>query len=274
MRNSIKNNMKNSMKNNMKDSMCNPVKTPKKIYALFTMLLLMFIFESVMLKNRAAIVSVFKTEIHQKPEKYTGTDNFSKTGNDTVPTQKKRIALTFDDGPHPAYTIKLLDGLKERNVHATFFVIGENACHHSEILKRMSTEGHLIGNHTYSHVQLTCIPEQTAIEEIRKTNDVIENATGVRVKYIRPPYGSLPKELTSETTLTPVLWTIDPRDWSVLNTTSVANHIVSRAKDGDIILLHDIFETSVDAAFIVIDKLQAEGFEFVTIEELLQSTAD
>ena len=134
----------------------------------------------------------------------------------------------------------------------------------------MSKEGHLIGNHTYSHVQLSCISTETALEEIEKTNQTIKEATGKDVLYLRPPYGSLPNELSLRIGLTPVLWTIDPRDWSVLNTDSVAKHIISRADDGDIILLHDIFETSVDAAFIVIDALQAEGFEFVTVQELLQ----
>ena len=134
----------------------------------------------------------------------------------------------------------------------------------------MSEEGHCIGNHTYSHVQLSCVTTETALEEIARTNRIIKEATGRDVLYLRPPYGSLSKELSSRIGLTPVLWTIDPRDWSVLNTDSVAKHILARADDGDIILLHDIFETSVDAAFIVIDALQEEGFMFVTVEEMLQ----
>lgn len=183
--------------------------------------------------------------------------------------EKKRVALTFDDGPHPVYTLKLLEGLKQRGVKATFFVIGVNAVEHPEILQKMSEDGHVIGNHTFSHVQLTCITENKATEEISKTNEIIEECTGKKVQYIRPPYGSLPKSLEAETNLTPVLWTVDPRDWSVLNTDSIVKHILSCVKDGDIILLHDIFETSVDAALIIVDKLTKDGYEFVTVDELI-----
>ncbi|MBQ3665667.1 MAG: polysaccharide deacetylase family protein [Lachnospiraceae bacterium] len=182
---------------------------------------------------------------------------------------KKRVALTFDDGPHPVYTLKLLEGLKQRGVKATFFVIGLNVKEYPEVVKQMSDEGHIIGNHTYSHVQLSCISESKASEEISMTNALIEEYTGKKVQYIRPPYGSLPKSLQRETDLIPVLWTVDPRDWSVLNTDAVVKHILSHVKDGDIILLHDIFETSVDAALIIVDQLTKEGYEFVTVDELV-----
>ena len=179
-------------------------------------------------------------------------------------------AITFDDGPHPKYTLKLLDGLKERNVKATFFVIGENVSNNPDVIKRMAEDGHLIGNHTYSHVQLTCISEEKAITEINKTSELITTYAGVSPKYIRPPYGMYSDALKRETNLTPVLWTVDPRDWSVLNTDSVVKHVLKRAKSGDIILLHDIFDTSVEAAFQIIDALKAEGYEFVTVDEFIK----
>lgn len=182
---------------------------------------------------------------------------------------QKRIALTFDDGPHPVYTKKLLEGLKARDVKATFFIIGQNASENPGLLSLIHADGHLIGNHTYSHVQLTCVSQEKAMDEINRTNAVIEEQTGQIVRFIRPPYGSLPDCLQQETTLKPVLWTIDPRDWSVLNTDAVVRHILKCAKNGDIILLHDIFETSVDAALIVIDQLKAQGFTFVTVDQLL-----
>ena len=237
-----------------------------KLYTIFTLIFFLFIFESALLKIPSTVESVW----------ITGAQTGTSIGSDTTTLPSdgspstKRIALTFDDGPHPEYTAKLLDGLRERNIRATFFVIGENAGRYPELLKRMSEEGHCIGNHTYSHVQLSCVTTETALEEIARTNRIIKEATGRDVLYLRPPYGSLSKELSSRIGLTPVLWTIDPRDWSVLNTDSVAKHILARADDGDIILLHDIFETSVDAAFIVIDALQEEGFMFVTVEEMLQ----
>lgn len=191
------------------------------------------------------------------------SDSTDSTSSDTT----KKIALTFDDGPHPEYTIKLLDGLKERNVKVTFFIIGENAKNNPDVVKRIYEDGHTIGNHTFSHVQLTCISEDKAITEIKNTNNLIKEITGYEPKYIRPPYGLYSDALKRETNLTPVLWNVDPRDWSVLNTQSIVNHVIKRAKDGSVILLHDIFDTSVDAALLIIDELQKQGFEFVTVDE-------
>ncbi|MDE5780961.1 MAG: polysaccharide deacetylase family protein [Lachnospiraceae bacterium] len=192
----------------------------------------------------------------------------------TVVTQtdeeKRRIALTFDDGPGK-YTEELLDGLLERNVKATFFLIGKNAEMYPEIVKRIEQEGHIIGNHTYSHVRLTCISNEKAIEEIRKTNSIIENITGKKVEYIRPPFGSWTKKLENSVDMKPVFWSVDPRDWSVLNTDSVTCHIVNNTSEGDIVLMHDIFETSVDAAMNVVDILQQNGYEFVTVEDMFGS---
>ncbi|MBD5135197.1 MAG: polysaccharide deacetylase family protein [Lachnospiraceae bacterium] len=192
----------------------------------------------------------------------------------TVVTQtdeeKRRIALTFDDGPGK-YTEELLDGLLERNVKATFFLIGKNAEMYPEIVKRIEQEGHIIGNHTYSHVKLTCISNEKAIEEIRKTNSIIENITGKKVEYIRPPFGNWTKKLENSVNMKPVFWSVDPRDWSVLNTDTVTCHIVNNTSEGDIVLMHDIFETSVDAAMNVVDILQQKGYEFVTVEDMFGS---
>lgn len=181
--------------------------------------------------------------------------------------EKMKIAITFDDGPGP-YTERLLDGLLERNVKATFFLIGESAEQYPDVVKRMHEEGHLIGNHTYSHIELACVPLQKAVEEINKTNNIIKEITGEDTEYIRPPYGYWTKELAKNVDMEPILWDVDPRDWSVLDEQKVTCHIVKNIEEGDIILLHDIFETSVDAALNVIDILQLNGYEFVTVEEL------
>lgn len=180
---------------------------------------------------------------------------------------KRMVALTFDDGPGK-YTEELLDGLLEKNVKATFFLIGKNAEMYPETVKRISEEGHVIGNHTYSHVKLTCMSNEKAVEEIKKTNEVIENLTGKKVEFIRPPFGNWSEKLEKSVEMKPVFWSVDPRDWSVLNTDSVTCHIVNNTSEGDIVLMHDIFETSVDAAMNVIEILQQKGYEFVTVEEL------
>ena len=181
----------------------------------------------------------------------------------------KKIAITFDDGPHPSYTEQLLDGLKERGVHATFFVTGEHAGLHPEIIKRMQNEGHLIGNHTYSHIQLTKNNREDFKEELIMTNKVIKEITGEEVQYVRPPYGSWDKSFEKELNMFPVLWTVDPLDWSSKNVTGITRKIVTNTKENDIILMHDYFETSVTAAIKAIDELQGKGCTFVTVDEIL-----
>ena len=188
------------------------------------------------------------------------------TGEEAV---AKKIALTFDDGPHPKYTEQLLDGLKERNVVATFFVTGENAENYPEIIRREQEEGHLIGNHTYSHIQLSSRNREAFREELVRTNAVLEEITGEKTSFVRPPYGSWDKSFEKELNMFPVLWNIDPLDWCSHNAECIAARVVEKAGDGDIILMHDYYDTSVIAALEVIDALQGEGFQFVTVEELL-----
>lgn len=179
------------------------------------------------------------------------------------------VALTFDDGPHPAYTQLLLDGLKERGVQATFFLIGVNAKGQEAVIEQMARDGHLIGNHTYSHVQLTKISDEKACEEIGKTNSLLEEMCGQKIAYVRPPFGSWPEALDCLTDMRVVLWSVDPLDWKTQNKDRIVRHIVSHAEDGGIILLHDVYGTSVEAALEVIDTLSAEGYNFVTVDELL-----
>ena len=181
----------------------------------------------------------------------------------------KKIALTFDDGPHPYYTEELLDGLKERGVVATFFVTGEHASLHPDVIKRMQEEGHLIGNHTYSHMQLTKKNREKFKEELVRTNEVLQEITGVEVEYVRPPYGSWDKSFEAELNMIPVLWTIDPLDWCSSNVGCITDRIVKKAGENEIILMHDYYDTSVTAALKVVDQLLEEGYVFVTVEEIL-----
>ncbi len=184
-------------------------------------------------------------------------------------TDSKKIAITFDDGPHPYYTEQLLDGLKERGVKATFFVTGQHVEEHPEVIRRMSEEGHLIGNHTYSHIQLSDSNEEVFKEELIRTNELIEDLIGQEVQYVRPPYGSWDKKFEKELNMFPVMWTIDPLDWCSDNAASIARKVTSKAKENAIILMHDEYKSTVTAALQVIDQLQEEGYEFVTVDELL-----
>ena len=183
--------------------------------------------------------------------------------------EEKRIAITFDDGPHRLYTPKLLDGLKERGIHATFFLVGENIRNNETLVKRMAEEGHLIGNHTFSHVQLTKLKKEEACREVQQTNERICAVTGAPVLYIRPPYGSWNDELQAEIPMTVTLWNLDSEDWKSQNTGKIVELVESEAEEGSIILLHDIFDTSVEAALRIVDDLTAQGYTFVTVDELL-----
>nr|DAM45928.1 MAG TPA: hypothetical protein [Caudoviricetes sp.] len=189
-------------------------------------------------------------------------------GYPEVYTYENVVALTFDDGPGQS-TEKLLDGLKERNVKATFFLVGENIEGNEEIVKRMYDEGHLIGNHTFSHVQLTAVSEGKALEEVNETNEAIKAITGVRPYYIRPPYGMLSSCMAEEIDMQSVLWTVDPEDWNTSDCGAVVRHVVKNAKNGDIILMHDIFDSSVTAALEIVDRLKERGYVFVTADQLI-----
>lgn len=181
----------------------------------------------------------------------------------------KKIAITFDDGPHPSYTEQLLDGLKERGVHATFFVTGEHAELYPDIIERMIKEGHIVGNHTYSHIQLTKNNREQFREELVRTNEILKEITGEEVQYVRPPYGSWDKSFEKELNMFPVLWTVDPLDWCSKNVGCITEKIVSKTEENDIILMHDYYDTSVTAALQAIDELLEEGYMFVTVEEIL-----
>lgn len=181
----------------------------------------------------------------------------------------KKIAITFDDGPNPDYTEMLLAGLKERGVNATFFLLGKEVEKYPEIVEEMHEEGHLIGTHSYEHVNLKNLSDAAAIEQVDKTNTAIHEITGEYPEYIRPPYGCWKCNLDYETKMIEVLWDVDPLDWKTSNSDVIANRVVDKVEENDIILLHDASESSVKAAFKIIDELQEEGYTFVTVDEIL-----
>lgn len=201
------------------------------------------------------------------------TDSFLELNIQTVgelsDEEHPKIALTFDDGPHPVYTPKLLDGLKERGIHATFFLIGKNIEGNEALVNRIQEEGHLIGSHTYNHVQLNRLSESKARDEVLKGCNKIYETTGTYSSFVRPPYGSWKKNLDFCITMIPVSWNVDSLDWKTQNTEKIVKRVVKDVGEGDIILMHDIFDTSVEAALQIVDTLTEEGYQFVTVDELL-----
>lgn len=183
------------------------------------------------------------------------------------------IAMTFDDGPNPQLTPKLLDMLKERGIKATFFVVGRNVEEYPDIVRRMSAEGHEVANHSWSHPTLTRLGAESFRKQIENTNDSIARATGKRPVLMRPPYGAtssiLNRRLAEEFGLKVILWSVDPLDWKYRNSNRVYSHIIQNTQPGAIILAHDIHATTVAAMPATLDSLLGKGYKFVTVSELI-----
>ena len=216
-------------------------------------------------------ISVYQNQKDEEEEETNKVDDAIAFVSSSMVEEPPKIAITFDDGPSSQCTGRLLDGLKERNVKATFFLIGENAKENPELVKRLDEEGHLIGNHTYHHVEITKVSDEEAKKEILDTNKVITSITGKSVEYMRPPIGLWQRNLEMEIEVLPVMWTIDPLDWTTENVDEIVNKVVTEAEENDIILLHDCYDSSVDAALRIIDILQKKGFEFVTVDQLIMN---
>ena len=203
---------------------------------------------------------------------YTTTENsLNQTAGRTSVTKEEapRVALTFDDGPNAKYTPLLLEGLRKRNIHATFFLLGENIPKNEELLLRMQKDGHLIGCHTWSHVQLDKISPSSASREILKTNSLIYHITGTYPTCLRPPYGAWKKDLELPVTMLPVFWDVDTLDWQSQNPESILDIVRKNVQDGSIILMHDSYDSSVRAALAITDELTEKGYDFVTADQLL-----
>lgn len=184
---------------------------------------------------------------------------------------KPVVALTFDDGPNASSTPILLDGLKERKVRATFILIGENVekDENEKIVKRMYEEGHLIGNHTYTHCNLSKLETGEAKKELEQTDTVIEKITGKQPVFVRAPYGELPVDSEQDLSRIYIGWTVDPLDWMTEDAGAVVKTVVEEINPGDVILLHDCYPSSVQAAIRIVDLLQGKGYEFVTVDHLI-----
>lgn len=181
----------------------------------------------------------------------------------------KYVALTFDDGPSPRCTPRLLDGLKERGVHATFFVVGCQVVKDPDIVTRMAAEGHQVGNHSYDHKALDQLSAQEAAQDMQKNDQLLQELLGEGDYWVRPPYGLLSEEESSALTVPIINWSVDTEDWKSKDAGKILDIIYRDTGDGDIILLHDRYLNSVSAALQAVDHLQQQGYRFVTVAELL-----
>lgn len=187
--------------------------------------------------------------------------------NRKIDKSKKMIALTFDDGPN-YNTSKVIDVLNKYDIKATFFVLGSRAINNKDILKKMADSGMEIGNHTYNHLLLTKYDENKIRSEIEDTSEVIYSATKKKPKLLRPSYGSVNNKIKKVANMPIIIWDIDTLDWKYHNSKRITSRVVNKVRDGDIILMHDIYSASLNALSNIIPILQDNGYEFVTIDEL------
>ena len=181
----------------------------------------------------------------------------------------KLIALTFDDGPAGSNTQALLDGLRARGAHCTFFLCGYKVERYPEMIKQMWLDGHQICSHTYDHPTLTSQSDAQIRDQLGKTDSLLDKALGFDLDYmLRPPYGDYNDRVLKTANVPCFFWSMDTYDWKSLNADSVYNEFIKQARDGSLVLLHDSHMTSVTAALRAIDTLQAQGYEFVTVSEM------
>lgn len=204
------------------------------------------------------------------------SSNFSRSSGvsfSRVLVSGNYIAMTFDDGPHPQNTPRLLDILRARNVKATFYVIGRSVDLYPQIVRRTVAEGHEIGNHSYTHRLLSKLGDSELRQEMLRCHEAVGRATGVRMRTMRPPYGGLlqrQRELVhAEFGYPTILWSVDPLDWKRPGSSVVTSRILSGTNAGSIVLAHDLHAQTVDAMPATIDGLLRRGFKFVTVSQLL-----
>jgi peptidoglycan-N-acetylglucosamine deacetylase len=180
----------------------------------------------------------------------------------------RHIALTFDDGPHGTHTITILNILKQYNVKATFFMLGIQVSRFPAVAKLVVAAGHEVGNHSWNHEDLRTLSANQLRNNLNRTNQLIKDVTGATPKLMRPPYGALNNTVRANTDMRIIMWNVDPQDWKYRNAQTVYQHVRARARDGSVILLHDIFGSSAEATEYIVRYLVENDFKLMTISQL------
>lgn len=178
------------------------------------------------------------------------------------------VALTFDDGPSTQYTPQILDILKQNNAVATFFILGLQAEQNPEVLTQILEGGNEIGNHSYSHESFLTLSDERLKYQIDTAQETVKAATGYTPSLLRPPYGFINENVVARVPMPIILWSLDTLDWENRDANVIYNNIFEKVQDGEIILMHDIFESSVEAARVVIPELRRRGYQLVTVSDL------
>ena len=204
----------------------------------------------------------------------SGTPVYTQVSYSSLPVTEPYLAMTFDDGPHPSNTPRLLDMLKQRNIKATFFVVGTNSQEYPQILRRIIAEGHELANHTWTHANVNTLSTDALRRELKDSADAIVKATGVTPHLFRPPYGACTANvkalIKNEFGYPSIIWSVDPEDWKRPGVSVVADRLVAGARPGAILLAHDIHKPTIDAMPSTLDRLLAKGYKFVTVSQLIE----
>ena len=188
-----------------------------------------------------------------------------------LPGEPKLVAITFDDGPHAVNTGRLLEILALREIPATFFLVGERLAGNEDLVREMAAQGHQIGVHTWDHIMLDeTVEAQEFVRQMTQSRAALEEILGEGEYWLRPPYGIMTPQLQRLEEGPLIIWSVDPEDWKDRDTERIVQYVLDRVRDGDIILMHDMFDASVEAAAEICDALSERGYCFVTVEQLME----
>jgi len=215
-----------------------------------------------------------RLKIDESREENSETDDASagekEEDDQQTSVDNKKVALTFDDGPHPENTLKALQLLAKYDMKATFFMLGSRIDFYPDLVQEVFDQGHEIGNHTWNHKQLTKVSDKDIKEEIDSVNQRLEGIIGESATVFRPPYGATNNHVESFLTVPSVLWTIDTLDWKTKNPEAILAEIKENLKPGAIILMHDIHATTIDALELVLPYLEEQGYTSVEVSKVLE----
>lgn len=190
-----------------------------------------------------------------------------------VDPTKPMVALTYDDGPHQEVTTKILDTLEAYQAHATFFLVGDRISHHTDVIRRMITLGCELGNHSYGHIDLSKISIDEINAQLQSSEDALASFIGSNYlpQLVRPPFGNTSESLLKHCPYPIIVWSIDTRDWSHQNASKTIQEVMENVQDGDIILMHDLYNATAEATEVLVKQLIECGYQLVTVSEMFEA---
>jgi len=196
--------------------------------------------------------------------------NYENESGYNYNNSKKSVAITFDDSPNYNKTNKILNSLKDNHFHATFFVVGEKAIYNKDLLISIKNSGNEIGSHTYSHQNLNKLTDEEILEDFNIMNNIYKNLFNEDLKLIRPPYGLIKESQTKLMKASYIMWSLDTNDWRYRSSDYLVNYVLNNIKDGDIILFHDSYNSTVNAVNELLPLLYSKGYQVMSISELFE----